>query len=770
MKVFVTDGDARASLAIVRSLGEAGHTVVVGERVMPSLAQASRHCSGRVRYPDPVVNPDAFIEHVAEYVRSKQVEVILPVTDITTFLVTGHRARFEPACAIPFADARTVERAADKIDMLQTAARLGLPVPRSVVVKSATELPADLEYPLVIKPARSRVRTSTGWMSTAVGYANNADELRRDVSSRPAYEFPVMLQERIVGPGSGVFACYDKGKAVALFSHRRLRERPPWGGVSVLCESVPLPERATDYAVRLLDEIGWHGVAMVEFKNDTRDGEPKLMEINGRFWGSLQLAIDSGVDFPQLLLDSVTRRDTRDPKPYRVGVRSRWFWGDVDNLIQTLMPSNKERIKAVGISRATALRDFLRFWQPNLHYDNPRWNDLGPGLYESSARLTAVAQSFLNRSAKSIPVLRSPARAPAIVPSGLKVTLAAGPEADDLCEHRWNDLAAQNETNSVFQTHQWARSWWSAFRDEHESMLFTVHDGARMVGLAPLVLNRGQRDGVVHFLGDSRADYCDVLAASNKPAVLQAVVDALREDDRWSVVELNNIPAASQTVPLMKAICERAGWSVIAGTQYTCPALLVRGHESEAAAILNKESLRRRENFLRKAGTLQIRDLKTAEEIEPLLDTFFRQHIARWKNTGTPSLFEQARNRNFYRRVTREVAPAGWLTFTVVEFNDAPVAFHFGFDYEGALLWYKPSFDPAMASRSPGMVLLRHLIRSTIDQGRRELDFTLGDEEFKKRFTNVVRHTSKMRIFRDRSRYVYERSRRQFATAVKTRA
>ena len=132
-----------------------------------------------------------------------------------------------------------------------------------------------------------------------------------------------MLQERIVGPGVGVFACYRDGRPVALFSHRRLRERPPWGGVSVLSRERAAASRArASTPRRLLDELGWHGVAMVEFKQDVRDGIPKLMEINGRFWGSLQLAIDAGVDFPALLVRGVEPTRVEPQAPYRSGSRA----------------------------------------------------------------------------------------------------------------------------------------------------------------------------------------------------------------------------------------------------------------------------------------------------------------------------------------------------------------------------------------------------------------------------------------------------------------
>lgn len=403
MRVLVTDGDNRAALAITRSLGRAGHHVIVGERQAPSLAQTSRYCAGGIVYPDPVRASDEFITSVADAVRARGIDVLMPVADITTLLVTRHRDAFEP-CAIPFASADTVERAADKVDVVQTAMKLGIPVPRSVVVRCADRVPDhDLPFPLVIKPARSRIRTRDGWVSTSVSYAANDGELRRDLASRPAHEFPVMLQERIVGPGTGVFACYHDGRAVALFSHRRLRERPPWGGVGVLSESAPLNPLARDYAVRLLDELGWHGVAMVEFKQDARDDVPKLMEINGRFWGSLQLAVDAGVDFPALLLRGVQSGRFDPQPPYRIGVRNRWLWGDVDSLLVTLFGGRGAPASARA-PRVPAVLEFLRFWGRDLHYENPKWQDLKPGLFETYRWFRRGAEDALaSRRAKKQP-------------------------------------------------------------------------------------------------------------------------------------------------------------------------------------------------------------------------------------------------------------------------------------------------------------------------------------------------------------------------------
>jgi len=83
----------------------------------------------------------------------------------------------------------------------------------------------------------------------------------------------------------------------------------------------------------------------------------------------------------------------------------------------------------------------------------------------------------------------------------------------------------------------------------------------------------------------------------------------------------------------------------------------------------------------------------------------------------------------------------------VVEFNGLPIAFHFGFDYSGSIIWYKPSFDVQYAEHSPGLLLTRKIIEDGLARSRRELDFTIGDEAFKGRFANLSRFNIALSVY-----------------------
>jgi len=392
MNILVTDGNSRAALAITRSLGARGHRLFVASPAATSLAASSRYCHRALCYPDPAQDRAAFIEAIGKLVQDHAIDVLLPVTDVCVLPIAEAMPVLGAQCRIPIPGYEMLQQAADKHGLLEIAGALGVPVPRSIPLGEPAECGqavAGLGFPVVIKPARSRVKAGSGWLPTHVDYAASAEELRAKLAALPPEAFPVILQERIPGPGLGMFYCFDHGKPVASFAHRRIREKPPSGGISVLCESAPLHPLANDYSLKLLGHLGWHGVAMVEFKLDERDRVPKLMEINGRFWGSLQLAVNSGVDFPHLLLQLATGEPlAAPPQPYRIGVRSRWLWGEVDLLLMYLLKSRQAlRLPAGHDGRLLSILKILNPYVRKQHLDVLRLSDPGPWLHECRQRL-----------------------------------------------------------------------------------------------------------------------------------------------------------------------------------------------------------------------------------------------------------------------------------------------------------------------------------------------------------------------------------------------
>jgi len=390
MKVIVLDGSQRPALAITRSLGRRGFRVTVGAETKSSLSSCSRYCADSFEYPSPHENPEGFFRAILDKSCELRPDFLIPVTDVTVGEILRRRGEFGESIRIPYDELEKYNLVSNKEWVVSQCRKLGLPVPKSVL---STEFPdreavldaaGKLGYPLVVKPGLSRIRTETGWINTSVRYAHDEKKLdamlKDPVFSRTSF----LLQERIQGRGVGIFLLMKDGEVLASFAHRRLREKPPSGGVSVLCESIKPPADALNTATRLLASVKWNGIAMVEFKEDDAENVFKILEVNARFWGSLELAISSGVDFPYLLLAMVKGWDAGMPAMYKAGLKLRWELGDLDHLwIRLFRNPAVLSLPSGAPSRLGVLLDFMAdSARPSVRREVFRFRDPKPFLYE----------------------------------------------------------------------------------------------------------------------------------------------------------------------------------------------------------------------------------------------------------------------------------------------------------------------------------------------------------------------------------------------------
>jgi predicted ATP-grasp superfamily ATP-dependent carboligase len=349
------------------------------------VAGGSRHCTAEVRVPDPLGKPDDFVSAVEAFVGANEIDVLIPIAEPSLLAILPQRQRFSTT-KIPFAPYEQFLRICDKAAVADAAAEIGIGVPRQVVANTpgeALRLAGELRFPVVLKPSRSVVGNGDGQLKLSVVHVDRSESLEGALLLLPDAAYPLLVQERIIGPGVGVFLLVQQGNLSASFAHRRLREKPPAGGVSVYRESVALDPQLREQSFELLKRFGWEGVAMVEYKLNETTGTPYIMEINGRFWGSLQLAIDAGVDFPKLLLS-----DPAGEVPateYTIGVRSLWEWGAVDHLVARYLHTSEElSLPAGSPGRLRATLDFLAALGPASRKEVLRMSDLRPFIRESS--------------------------------------------------------------------------------------------------------------------------------------------------------------------------------------------------------------------------------------------------------------------------------------------------------------------------------------------------------------------------------------------------
>jgi predicted ATP-grasp superfamily ATP-dependent carboligase len=336
--IVVPAVDAPSSVAVCRSLGRRGVRTVVATTNGEAAVTRSRYCDETRFVPDPSVDFEGYLDGLLALAAREDVRTIIPVREEDVYTLATRREAFGEHIATPWPDFERLARAQDRIELAAAAEEAGISMPatelatdwdrwdRDTILKARYSLLANRyldSYPTTRlgdvpkteffeggeKPDLGPVIDRMGHVPIAQEYVDNRDEY-------------------------GFFALYDHGEAVATFQHRQIRAYHYSGGASAFRESVSIP--ALETAGRaLLDQLEWHGLAMVEFLRNESGGF-ELMEVNPRCWSSLPFSVQAGADFPFYYWLLATEQDGRIDPTYDVGMAGHLLRGELIHLYSVL--------------------------------------------------------------------------------------------------------------------------------------------------------------------------------------------------------------------------------------------------------------------------------------------------------------------------------------------------------------------------------------------------------------------------------------------------
>jgi CelD/BcsL family acetyltransferase involved in cellulose biosynthesis len=328
----------------------------------------------------------------------------------------------------------------------------------------------------------------------------------------------------------------------------------------------------------------------------------------------------------------------------------------------------------------------------------------------------------------------------------------------------WNRLWAINPHRQIFNRFDWSRAWWQGYGRSVSLCTPVVFTGGKLVGVLPLVRYKNR----LIFFGDPGSDYNDVLCENAAtPEILQFLLEVLcnASRDAWKYATFTNVPRCSL---LLSAIAQlpkhwRSHFVTIEGQ--VCSSVILNDDNRHLTLqnILSQKEPRRHEKKLQKLGKLNFRHIENRNEIRSHLPKFFEQHTQRWALVdGGNQRFLSEQSRAFYRALVDHLDPSHELRFSVLQLDDRPIAYHFGFQLDGKFIHYKPTFDIDLWEHSPGQVLTRNLFTYAGISGVREFDFTIGNETYKNLLANHTDRNFTLRLFRpgllsavDRKHFLY---------------
>jgi protein-tyrosine-phosphatase/predicted ATP-grasp superfamily ATP-dependent carboligase len=394
--VLILGASPRVSIPMARSLQRAGIPVEIASFQPEEHDISSRAIRQFHRLPARRQDPAAFTQALLALVRERQFDTILPGGDPALAALSDLYEELRPLVHVGCPPPRSVERVLNKSLTLEAARQCGIRVPFSCTVSSMEELESiapQLRFPVVAKPEKK------GAAAFRIFYFSNLPELATALAHKALGS--VLLQEYCPGVGVGVEILIHRGECVAKFQHRRLKEAPVTGGVAIFAVAEePDPELLAS-SMALLRALEWEGVAMVEYRVDRGNKASALMEVNGRFWGSVSFPISAGVDFPLYYWQVLHGERPNVPPQYSVGMRWRWSPGYVDRM-QSILFRNAGQIGP----RPSIARELLRApldFSPFVKEALWSWSDPLP-FFAEAARMVwsfvaAVSKSVLRRLA-----------------------------------------------------------------------------------------------------------------------------------------------------------------------------------------------------------------------------------------------------------------------------------------------------------------------------------------------------------------------------------
>jgi hypothetical protein len=308
----------------------------------------------------------------------------------------------------------------------------------------------------------------------------------------------------------------------------------------------------------------------------------------------------------------------------------------------------------------------------------------------------------------------------------VRTRILRGYDDPALGRDRWNELVRSSHTRSPFLTWELQQAWLEAYAEGELILVGAERDG-KIVAVAPLQSTEGE----VWFSGSCfEFDRLDFIGDVSAPGVLGALLEKARDQiEAFVSFELEFVPALSPTSEAFPDAAAKLGLRCTREYEMLAPEIDLA---CAPADPLGRSRVLEYESWFVRHGRFEVRHHREADEILPHLPEFFDQHQRRWP--GNESRFCEARVRRLFERLTERCAGTDLLRFTRIDWDGRPIAFHHGLAYDGRFFVGSVSFEPTLANRSPGRILLRHLVLAAQEEGAQAFDFRTGSQEFKLRY------------------------------------
>jgi CelD/BcsL family acetyltransferase involved in cellulose biosynthesis len=335
----------------------------------------------------------------------------------------------------------------------------------------------------------------------------------------------------------------------------------------------------------------------------------------------------------------------------------------------------------------------------------------------------------------------------------------------------WAELLERSDSNETTLSPTWLLAWWRVFGGTGGRKLCTVaiFDGARLIGLAPLLLRwHWYRPGIpfrrIEALGSGEdeadeicSEYLTVIAERGaEERVMRTLATAIAKGafGAWDELLIPWMDGSKAAPELLAAAFKHEGSRTELRVTSHAPFIpLPTTWEAYLNALssshryLVTRSLRDFESWA--AGTQRLERAETVEELPRALSLIESLHGERWASAGHDGAFSSSKFRAFHGAVAPELLRAGELDLLWLTAHGAPIAAAYNLVRGGKVRFYQSGRALGLPPKiRPGVVLHSYAVRRAIERGLVEYDFLGGARLYKTQLALASRPLVQLRVTR----------------------
>lgn len=341
----------------------------------------------------------------------------------------------------------------------------------------------------------------------------------------------------------------------------------------------------------------------------------------------------------------------------------------------------------------------------------------------------------------------------------MKVIIHNDIEALERIIPTWERLIEGFRDITVFQDSSWLANWWrfKSLNNSWTPYILEIIDHDQTVAVLPLYISKERfarlTFNVLKPIGAKDSDYLIPILSKDYPSetLLNLAFKKLNDDkSKWDYLEWKEIPEGTPFAHFLDLYQQTHREYLEKKAVNECPFVEIDGDFEKVKTKIDEATIGqalKKEKKLKNKGDLDYRKVEMEQDFERVMDKFFELSCQRWKNTGTPSKFEQKEERDYLMVAAEQFLKKGLLHLTYISFNNEIIAINFGMLDEARIYFYLQAIDLEFSKYSPGSILVYYLIRGACQEGYKVFDFLRGAENYKKRWGTIDRVNFQYNLF-----------------------